>query len=262
MINMLKDYIRFGLQLGTGWRTRHESWIANLRYADLLHNLNGKRSVAVLDLPTNNYATVHDPTRARLSRLGIDIVNQPRQGWQPRAYKFARRLYACRIKNGSNTDDTLICGDVSSLPFRDQAFDMIISVAAFEHFREVPKVLKEVHRIARPGALVWVLVHLFPSLFDGHNVSLSQVPLRHIPRGIDPWDHLRKRRLPSHVPLNEWRMDQYLAEFQRNFEILNHYCAMREGEHLLTSQIESELSSYTRDELTYGAYVIVARKTS
>ena len=261
MINMLKDYIRFGLQLGTGGRTRHESWIANLRYADLLHYLNGKRPVTVLDLANGQLRPQYKILRAQGYHVyGIDIVNQPRQGWQSRAYKFARRLYACRIKNGSNTDDTLICGDVSSLPFRDQAFDMITSVAAFEHFREVPKVLKEVHRIARPGALVWVLVHLFPSLSGGHNVSLSQVPLRHIPRGIDPWDHLRKRRLPFHVPLNEWRMDQYLAEFRKNFEILKHYCAMREGEHLLTKKIESELSAYSRDELTCGAYVIVARK--
>jgi hypothetical protein len=35
---------------------------------------------------------------------------------------------------------------------------------------------------------------------------------------------------------------------------------MREGEHLLTPKIEAELSEYSRDELTCGAYVIIARK--
>ena len=138
---------------------------------------------------------------------------------------------------------------------------MITSVAAFEHFLEVPKVLKEVHRIACPGALVWVLVHLFSSPSGGHNVSLSQIPLHNIPRGIDPWDHLRKRRLEFHVPLNQWRREHYLSEVGKNFEILKHYCAMREGEHLLTRQIEAELTEYSRDELTCGAYVIVARKS-
>jgi ubiquinone/menaquinone biosynthesis C-methylase UbiE len=157
-------------------------------------------------------------------------------------------------------DDTLVCGDVSSLPFRDQSFDAITSVAAFEHFLEVPKVLKEVHRIARPGAFIWVLVHLFSSPSGGHNVSLSQVPLRSIPRGIDPWDHLRKRRLPFRVPLNEWRATQYLSAFEKHFEVVKQYCALREGEHLLTEQVQRELSNYSRDELTCGAYVIVARR--
>jgi hypothetical protein len=63
------------------------------------------------------------------------------------------------------------------------------------------------------------------------------------------------------VPLNEWRRDQYLEEFQKSFEILKQYCAMREGEHLLTPQIENELSDFSPDELTCGAYVIVARKS-
>ena len=35
---------------------------------------------------------------------------------------------------------------------------------------------------------------------------------------------------------------------------------MREGERLLTPEIEAELAAYSRDELTCGAYVIVARK--
>jgi hypothetical protein len=88
-----------------------------------------------------------------------------------------------------------------------------------------------------------------------------QIPLQSLPGGIEPWDHLRKRRLGFNVPLNEWRKDQYLAAFSRHFEILKEYCAMREGEHLLTSEIERELSEYSRDELTCGAYVIVARKS-
>ncbi len=37
---------------------------------------------------------------------------------------------------------------------------------------------------------------------------------------------------------------------------------MREGENFLTPQIENELSKYTRDELTCGAYVILARKST
>lgn len=73
-------------------------------------------------------------------------------------------------------------------------------------------------------------------------------------------DHLRRRRLRFHVPLNEWRMHQYVAEFGRHFELQKSYCALREGEHLLTPAIEAELGLYSRDELTCWAYVLVARK--
>jgi hypothetical protein len=82
-----------------------------------------------------------------------------------------------------------------------------------------------------------------------------------LPDGVEAWDHLRKRRLPLDVPLNEWRQKQYLEAFARHFDIVKHYCAMREGEHLLTPDIERELSGYSREELTCGAYVIVARKS-
>jgi hypothetical protein len=35
---------------------------------------------------------------------------------------------------------------------------------------------------------------------------------------------------------------------------------MQEGEEFLTPEIEAELASYSREELTCGAYVILARK--
>jgi hypothetical protein len=133
-------------------------------------------------------------------------------------------------------------------------------VAAFEHFLNVPAVIKGLSRVIRPGGLVWACIHLFSSPSGGHNVSFTEIPLRTIPAGVEPWDHLRKRRLPFSVPLNEWRRDEYLDAFSRYFEILKHYCAMQEGEEFLTPEIEAELASYSREELTCGAYVILARK--
>jgi SAM-dependent methyltransferase len=262
-VQRVKDYLHFGSQLVNGWRVSHEQWIASLRRADMA---SFKHEMAdpptVLDLANGRLRPQYEILRAQGYQVyGIDVVNRPRRGWQDHAYKFARWLYAKEIReNGSHPDRTLVCGDVSRLPFRNETFDVVTSVAAFEHFLDVPKVLKEIHRVVRPNGVVWALVHLFTCLSGGHNVSLAQVPLCNIPRGIDPWDHLRKRRLSFHVPLNEWRRDQYLAEFQKQFEIIKQYCAMREGEHLLTPQIANELSEFSPDELTCGAYVIVARK--
>jgi SAM-dependent methyltransferase len=262
MIGALKDYARYGWQLVSGWRLEHERWIADLRRTDLSSFLNGKESLSVLDLANGQLRPQYKLLQTEGCLVyGIDRVNHPRLTWQDHAYTFARQLYMRRLQlKSSILDKTLICGDVSSLPFRDKSFDLVTSVAAFEHFLDVPRVLKETHRIVRPKGLVWALVHLFTCPSGGHNVSLSQVPLRDLPRGVDSWDHLRKRRLPIHVPLNQWRKDQYLSEFEKHFEILKHYCAMREGEHFLTPQVESELADYSRDELTCCAFVIVARK--
>ncbi len=79
---------------------------------------------------------------------------------------------------------------------------------------------------------------------------------------MDPWDHPRRPRLPFHVPLNEWRKDQYLGTFAGYFENVNRYCVTREREKLLTPQLEAELSIYSRDELTCRSYIILARKAS
>jgi SAM-dependent methyltransferase len=258
----INDHIRFGWQLVDGSRIKHEHWIAILRRSDIEPFISDKSVLAVLDLANGQLRPQYRMLRAQGHCVyGIDIVNHSKRRWQDYAYTIARRLYANGIQSKySISDDTLICGDVATLPFRNQSFDLVTSVAAFEHFLDVPTVLKEVHRVVRPGGLLWVLVHLFSCLSGGHNLSLSQVPLRNIPSGVDPWDHLRKRRLPFHVPLNEWRSEQYLSEVGKNFEILKHYCAMREGEHFLTPQIENELSMYSRDELTCAAYVILARK--
>jgi hypothetical protein len=62
------------------------------------------------------------------------------------------------------------------------------------------------------------------------------------------------------VPLNEWRQRHYLEAFGQHFDILKEYCAIREGEEFLTPQIRAELSDYSREELTCGGYVILARK--
>jgi SAM-dependent methyltransferase len=262
MVQQFKDYTRFGWQLLNGFRMQHERWIADLRSSDMAPFLNGNHTPTVLDLANGQLRPQYSILRMQGCRVyGIDRVNQAKPALQNNAYKIARWLYTRNLRSkDSCADDALICGDVSMLPFRGKSFDVVTSVAAFEHFLEVEMVLDEVDRVMRPGGLVWVLVHLFSSPSGGHNVSLSEIPLRTLPRGVDPWDHLRQRRLSFHVPLNQWRKHEYLREFEKRFEVLKQYCAMREGEHLLTPIIESELSEFTRDELTCGAYVIVARK--
>jgi len=263
MINKVKDYVHFSRQLVNGGRLKHERWIAELRRSDLLPYLEGNNPLTVLDLANGQLRPQYQILRGQGHHVyGIDMVNHPKRSWQNYAYTIARRLYVkCPQQQYAMPDDTLVCGDVTSLPFHNKSFDAVTSVAAFEHFLDVPTVVREISRILRPGGFIWVLIHLFSSPSGGHNVSLSEIPLRKIPANIDPWDHLRRRRLGFHVPLNEWRQGQYLELFTQHFKILKEYCASREGEEFLTPKLETELSAYSRDELTCGAYVILARQS-
>ncbi len=174
---------------------------------------------------------------------GIDLINRPAWSLEYQGYRLARRVYSLYLpqRNRANANKGLVCGNVSRLPFIPGNFDLVTSVAALEHFLDIPGVISEIHRVLRPGGVAWITVHPFTCPSGAHNIRLMEIPLKNIPEGIDAWDHLRQRRVKISVPLNEWRIADYLKAFAPHFEILKHYCAMREGEHRSTPEIEAEL---------------------
>jgi ubiquinone/menaquinone biosynthesis C-methylase UbiE len=48
----------------------------------------------------------------------------------------------------------VIAGDLENLPFADGAFDAAVSLNAFHHVPDVPRALREVHRVLAPGGRV------------------------------------------------------------------------------------------------------------
>jgi SAM-dependent methyltransferase len=258
----IKDYVSFGWQLLSGSRRNHERHLADIRQSDIAPYLDENPPLRVLDLANGYLRPQYILLKGVGHRVyGIDLVNRPERSYLNTAYRIARWLYIRGLASPtSDHGERLACGNVAHLPFSENSFDLVTSIAAFEHFYDVPSVVAEIRRVTRPGGLVWVWIHPFTSLSGGHNLSLTEIPLRTIPAGIDPWDHLRRRHLPFHVPLNKWRIDQYVKTFESHFQILKRYCAMREGEEFLTREIENELSPYSRDELTCGGYVILAHK--
>jgi SAM-dependent methyltransferase len=258
------DYVRYTYQMFSGYRSNGEREVADRRSTDLASVVSGDQPLRILDLANGRLRPQYTILKAAGAKVvGIDLVNHPSRNATDLAYVLARRLYVRKLGISSDVlqPQSLVCGDTAILPFYSEIFDVVTSVAAFEHFLNVPAVVAELHRVLRPGGVAWIGVHLFTCLSGAHNFRLTEVPLRKVPKGIDPWDHLRKRRLPFHVPLNEWRKDQYLEQFAQRFEILKAYTASREGVELLTPDIERELADYSRDELTCRSFVIVARKS-
>ncbi|WP_297515254.1 methyltransferase domain-containing protein [Thermococcus sp.] len=47
-------------------------------------------------------------------------------------------------------------GDAYSLPFPDESFDLVLSVTMFEFIHEPEKVLREIHRVLKPGGEVLI----------------------------------------------------------------------------------------------------------
>ncbi len=262
MIPSLIEYPIYLWQLLSGVRSNYEAMFDKLRSEDAGEYLKHIKSPEILDLGNGRLRPQFTILKHGGYRVyGIDLANQPKNSTKNFLYVVARYLYNRRISiQRTSGTRTLVCGDVGRLPFKNESFDLITSVAAFEHFLDVPKVISEMARVLRPRGVAWVLIHLFACPSGGHNVTFTQFPLRKMPHGIDPWDHLRKRKLPFSVPLNEWRRDQYLQSFSERFDIVKHYCAFREGAEFLSAEILAELSNYSVDELTANSYIIVARK--
>ncbi len=262
MIPSLLEYPVYFWQLLIGIRSGYEARFAEFRSEDTRKYLEHAQSPEILDLGNGRLRPQFTILKHGGYRVyGLDLANQPRNSTKNFLYVVARYLYNRRssIQSSSGTR-TLVCGDVARLPFKNESFDLITSVAAFEHFLDVPAVISEMERVLRPRGLAWVLIHLFSCPSGGHNITFTQFPLRKMPRGVDAWDHLRRRKLPFTVPLNKWRRDQYLRSFAERFDIVKHYCPFREGAEFLTPEILAELSNYSADELTCNSYIIVARK--
>ena len=259
------DYLRYIVQLLDGSRAKIEREIAQRRDRDIGPFLRDTSRLRILDLANGSLQPQYTLLKAAGHRVcGVDLLNRPRLNGTDLAYRIARRIFTWKLAIPSRAlkPRILVCGSATDLPFRNDSFDLVTSIAAFEHFLNVPAVVAGIHRILRTGGLAWIGIHLFTSLSGGHNFNLTEVPLRRIPVGVQPWDHLRKRSMPFRVALNEWRLEQYRKLFASRFKILNEYCVMREGEEFLTPAVEAELKEYSRDELTCRSYVILVEKTS
>ncbi len=65
---------------------------------------------------------------------------------------------------GNGTSAALIQGDAQALPFADESFDVIVSCETIEHVPDVRKALREMWRIARPGAKLFLTTPNYANL--------------------------------------------------------------------------------------------------
>jgi SAM-dependent methyltransferase len=127
----------------------------------------------------------HLPERPGLKLLDVAIGDGVYTGWLPRDWSVVGvdvstvQLASCRERNaGRNL--RLVLGEAEVMPFRDRQFDAVLSIGGFNHFSDPEAALREMARVARPGAPIVVSDEL-PNLMDRMWFRKIGLP------GVDRW---------------------------------------------------------------------------
>lgn len=145
--------------------------------------------------------------------------------------------------------------DAGSLPFESGRFDLVLSSAVWEHVQDVGAATREAARVLRPGGLVSIGIHLFPSLSGGHDADWRQHSRVAISNRSAPWQHLRER--PAERGLNGFTEADYRSVFEQYFEILDWIPGAQVGEDILDEELLSEFPTLgPRDFLLESVRVV------
>ena len=94
-----------------------------------------------------------------------------RLGWDVTALDYSRGSALLARTRGLRT----LQADGRSLPFADEAFDLVLSTDAWEHIEEDHLVAAEAHRVLRPGGHLFLMVPAGMDLWSGHDLALGHV---------------------------------------------------------------------------------------
>ena len=92
---------------------------------------------------------------------------------------------------GRVPDYEIVQGDVRRLPFRDDTMSSILSITAFEHVHDMDVALAEMHRVLKPGGILYSEFGPIWSCSIGHHVEamVDGVEARHYKPGKNPVPH-------------------------------------------------------------------------
>lgn len=138
--------------------------------------------------------------------------------------------------------------DARAMAFADGEFDLIYSIAAFEHIDGVDRAAAEIGRVLRPGGVALIHAHLYRSPSGGHDLAWADAS--NPPESPPPWAHLRGAADPPHVFLNKLRAEDFLEIFARHLTVESHRYGL-EGESLVTDEILHE-TGCSYEDLTRG----------
>lgn len=164
----------------------------------------------------------HLPQGVGLRLLDVAIGDGAYTSWLPGDWSVhgvdvsREQLAGCRKKNAER-ELKLILGEAEALPFHDGQFDAVLSIGGFNHFNDPERALKEMARVAKPGAPV-VISDELPDLTArmlGHRIGLP---------GIDRFIVSKLMHLgDDFTDLVERHKHMNIAEIGRSVLVESHY---------------------------------------
>jgi ubiquinone/menaquinone biosynthesis C-methylase UbiE len=178
----------------------------------------------------------HLPKDPGLRLLDVAIGDGVYTSWLPSSWSIVGldvstfQLGNCQRRN-ADRDLRLVMGEAESLPFHDRQFDAVLSIGGFNHFNDPEQALREMARVATPGAMLVVSDEL-PDLTNrmlGHKIGLP---------GIDRWFLSRVMKLGDpFTDLVERHRDIDIAAIGRRVLKDSHYEVIwRGGGYLMFGQ--------------------------
>lgn len=173
--------------------------------------------------------------------------------------------------------------DASNLEFKNGAFDVTYSLATMEHVQDPFAVMQEMKRVTRKGGYCVVQAgplyhapfghHMFGYFDDYPWIHLRLTPDQiidytrrtgiadHIKqqRGLDVKDYVQGMLAKEHVnglKLEEYRLDEFMR--QPDVKLLN-FVKTSEGQELLSTEISSQLPTFSKEDLVTSGFEIVFR---
>jgi len=132
-----------------------------------------------------NQVLKHLPQGPGLKLLDVAIGDGVYLPWLPEDWEVVgvdvswSQLFACRGRIGGRSVGLIQC-EAEALPVRDDRFDAVLSIGAFNYFNDLEGSLREMVRAAKPGATI-VISDEMPNLTDrmiGHRLGFP---------GLDRW---------------------------------------------------------------------------
>jgi len=156
------------------WFHSHFAWAPGV-VVDYLGRLVSLESSKVLDFGCGEGLMAKGVARFAREVHGVDLT--------PRFWRLEQRVAEIfGERNGLPPVNLRTVDAREPLPYSDGAFDAVFAWSVFEHVDDVPRALREIHRVLRPGGAFFLIINpLYYSAHGGHLWNVLD----------EPWIHLR-----------------------------------------------------------------------
>ncbi len=174
-----------------------------------------------------------------------------------RRFDAAADLSGPEVRLDSDRVSLLHPVDASCLPFADGAFDLLLSHAAFEHFRDPATAAREAARVLAPGGLALHQV----DLRDHRDFSR---PHESLTMSDEAWERSFQRPDQAHMFTNRLRLGELRRLFQESgCEVLEVDVGMRAPvDPALRQRLAHRFRRMSDEELSVVSALFVLRRTS